>query len=927
MLLEREAELAAITALVDAVAAGRGGVLWIEGPAGIGKTRLIDEARELARAAGVQALSARAGALEREFAFGVVRSLFEPALTAATPDERDALLGGAARLAAPLVTLERLGADVETASLTSLHGLYWLVANFADQQPLLLAVDDAHWADSPSLRALAYLARRLADLPVGLVIASRPLGPTADTSLIDTLQDEPVTMVLHPGPLGRRSSDAMVRKTLGEGADDAFCAASHEASGGNPLLLNALVRAIASSGVKPDSGGVAAIHERAPAIVATFVLPRLRHLPPSAGAVARAVAVLGRDAQLRHVAALADLDPVVAAEGAEALVTAQLLAPGRPLTLAHPLIEEAIAERMSAAERHRGHRRTAQLLAEEGAAPELVAAHLLPTESLGDPWVVERLRHAARIALAKGAPQTAVSYLRRALDEPPDATTQPQVIFELGAAAIRISFSEGLALLDEAFAATSDASLLAAIALEMARSLRVTLDYRRALSVLDEAMTALGDTNPDLRLDLEAEAVGLARRDPARRAHAAQRSRELQVTAPRASRAAAILVANTALDALQVPDGTARAVELAGEALARTLAQDVPDAGVLLPATMVLVVADHLDAALAACDAAIAKARQRGSIYDFASASVLRAQTRYLQGVLVEAEADARLSDKLTAEHAAVSARRYTQAWLVMTLVERGQCDEAAASLESSGVEPTLAYLLDARGRLRLAQGRPEEALDSFRDAGRRLDRRGMRHPGLIPWRANAAMALHRLGRTDEARRQVEEAVSLARGYRCARALGIALRVNGLVDGSVELLREAVTVLEPTPAGLELARAVVDLGAALRRANQRVAAREELQRGMDLAHRCGADALVDRSRDELAAGGARPRVPVVTGADALTPSERRIAQMAAEGLTNRDIAQALFVTTKTVETHLGNTYRKLTITNRAGITAAMAAAG
>jgi len=188
-------------------------------------------------------------------------------------------------------------------------------------------------------------------------------------------------------------------------------------------------------------------------------------------------------------------------------------------------------------------------------------------------------------------------------------------------------------------------------------------------------------------------------------------------------------------------------------------------------------------------------------------------------------------------------------------------------------------------------------------------------------------MALHRLGRTDEARRQVEEAVSLARGYHCARALGIALRVNGLVDGSVELLREAVTVLEPTPARLELARTVVDLGAALRRANQRVAAREELQRGMDLAHRCGADALVDRSRDELAAGGARPRVPVVTGADALTPSERRIAQMAAEGLTNRDIAQALFVTTKTVETHLGNTYRKLTITNRAGITAAMAAAG
>ena len=132
-------------------------------------------------------------------------------------------------------------------------------------------------------------------------------------------------------------------------------------------------------------------------------------------------------------------------------------------------------------------------------------------------------------------------------------------------------------------------------------------------------------------------------------------------------------------------------------------------------------------------------------------------------------------------------------------------------------------------------------------------------------------------------------------------------------------------MLERTPARLELARTVVDLGAALRRANQRVAAREALQRGMDLAHRCGADALVDRAHGELAATGARPRTFARTGADALTPSERRVAQLAADGLTNRDIAQALFVTTKTVETHLGSTYRKLTITNRAGITAALAA--
>ena len=926
MLLERDTEVAAVAARVNAVAAGGGGVVWIEGPAGIGKTRLLDEARERAGVAGLRVLAARASELEREFTFGVVRSLFEPALAAVAPAERDVLLSGAARLATPVITLERLDTGTETASLASLHGLYWLIANLAEQRPLLLVVDDAHWSDAPSLQALAYLGRRIADLQVGLVIASRPPDPMADTSLVEALRDEPVTVVLHPQPLGRRSSDALVRTTLGENAEDSFCAACYEASGGNPLLLDALVRAVASSGVPPDTAGVAAISERAPAIVATFVLPRLRQLPPQAGAVARAVAVLGRDAQLRHVAALADLDPVVAAEAAEALSTAQLLAPGRPLAFAHPLIEEAIAERMLAPERHRGHRRAAGLLAAESAAPELVAAHLLTTETLGDPWVVDQLRVAARTALAKGAPQAAVSYLRRALDEPPEARTRPEVLFELGAATIRISYSDGLALLEEAFAATSDASVRAQVALEMARSLRVTLDYGRALSVLEDAITALGERNPELRLELEAEVVGLARRDPTRRALAAQRALELQATAPRTSRAGATLLADMALDALQDPDAATRATELAEEALARTLAREVPDAGVLLPATMVLIAVDRLEPVLAGCDAAIASARQRGSIADFASASVLRAQARYLQGMLVEAEADARLADELAAEHAVLVARRYTQAWLVITLVERGRYDEADTSLRDSGVAPTLAFLLDARGRLRLAQGRVAEALDDFAACGRRLDRRGMLHPGLVPWRAHAALASYRLGRVEEARRLVADAVTSARRYDCPRALGVALRVRGLVDGSVPMLREATAVLEGIPARLELARAVVDLGAALRRANQRVAAREALQRGMELAHRCGADALVDQARSELAATGARPRTFVRTGVDALTPSERRVAQLAADGLTNRDIAQALFVTTKTVETHLGSAYRKLTITNRAGIIAALAAA-
>jgi tetratricopeptide (TPR) repeat protein/DNA-binding CsgD family transcriptional regulator len=926
MLLERENELAAVATLLDTVTAGHGGVLWIEGPAGIGKTRLLEVARCRAEAAGMRVLTARASDLEREFAFGVIRSLFEPLLTAMASAERDELLSGAARLAAPVIMLDGLPPTTDNtdnaASFGTLHGLYWLTANLAETRPLLLAVDDGHWTDTFSLRALAYLARRLCDLPVAIVVAARPAGPEVDIAAVHALLDEPIAAVLRPGPLSRDGTDVLIRSKFGAASDEAFRAACHEATGGNPLLLCALLDALARAGVAPNNDGVAAVAQRAPAIVATSVHSRLRHLPPAAVAVARAVAVLRGGAQLRHVAVLAGLDPTAAADAAESLVAAQLLAPGRPLAFVHPLTEEAVAERMSPAERHHGHRTAARLLAAEGAAPELVAAHLLHTEPLGDPDVVEALRTAARAALAKGAPEPATSYLRRALDEPPDPATRPDVLLELGSAMVQVSFTEGVALLEQAFADASQPTKRAMAALELARSLRTTLDYQRALTVLDDAIAGLGDDD-ELRLTLEAEAVGLARRDPDRRASTAERTRRLQAAGALSGRAGAALLANTALDALQSDTGS-RAAELAEEALAVTLTQDVPDPGVLLPATMVLVATDHLEPLVAACEAAIASARRRGSTYDFASASVLRAQAYYLQGALGDAEADARLADHLTAEHNVLSARRYTQAWLVLTLVECGRLAEAEDCLATSNVAPTLAFLLDARGRLRLAQGRAAEALDDFRACGRRLDQRGIGHPGLMPWRANAALALHQLGRVDEARRLVSDAVQIARNWYAPRALGLALRARGLVDGSVNALREAVTVLEATPARLEHARALVDLGAALRRGNQRSAARVELARGQELAHRCGADALVGRAREELAAAGARPRTMALSGAEALTPSERRVAELAAEGLSNRDVAQALFVTTKTVETHLGSVYRKLAVGGRTDLADALA---
>ncbi|MDD7942731.1 AAA family ATPase [Actinomycetospora lutea] len=903
-ILERDRELAALAAVVDSARAGRGALAWVEGPPGIGKTRLLDAARSWACAGGDTVLAARGGRLERDFAFGVVRGLVEPLLTGT---DREELLAGAARLAAPAVA-PGAAEPGEHDTASTLHGIYWLVANLAERGPVLLVLDDAHVADAPSLRALAYVARRLAELPVAVVIAAQSPVEHVEPAVVDTLRDAATVLLLDP--LSPGAVGALVTARLGQ-SPEAFVAACHEATGGNPLLLAALLDAVLEAGAADRTAEL--VGELAPGVVATFVARRLRETGADAAAVADAVAVLGGAAELRHVVAVSGLDADRVARAAQTLVAARLLAPGRPLAFGHSLVEQAVTDRMGPAERHRAHRRAADALAAEDAPAELVAAHLLHTEALGDPTVVAGLREAGRVALAKGAPETACLYLRRAVAEPPPAPERAAVLHELGTATARVSYREGVELLEEAFAVAAHPIRRGLVALELARALSVTLAFDRALQVLDEAAAGLDDGS-ELATELAAATVSLARRDPARRAAAAELTRTLRRDGRLPPQGGPALLAFAALDGLQT--GDLAAADLAREALTATLRAHAPDPGVVLPATMVLVAIDHLDPVRACAEGMLASARRRGSTYDFVSASVLRAQTRYLAGDLAEAEADARLADALAAEHEVHAARRYTVAWLVLVLVERGRADEAEALLDASGVRGDLAYLLAARGRLHLARGRPGNAVADFRACGERLAHRGIHHPGLLPWQVGVASALHALGREDEAVEAADQAVRAGRRFAAPRALAMALRTRGLVGGTVEPLREAVTLLEPTPARLELARTHVELGASLRRANQRVAARGELALGQDLAARCGAVGLVERARQELHAAGARPRRVAVTGVGALTAGERRVAELAADGLSNREVAQALFVTTKTVETHLGHVYRKLGVTGR-----------
>ena len=449
-LLEREGELAALHAYVDSASSGAGRLIAIEGRAGMGKTRLLAEARAIATKAGVTVLSARAGELEQDFAYGIVRQLFEPVLAAATTDERAELLGGAAALAQPLfddVQLTGVDEDDTDVSFAMLHGLYWLAANVALRRPAMIAIDDLHWADGSSLRWLAHLQRRLEGLPLLVAVATRPPDQSTNEARVTEILADPTAAIVRPTALGRDSVGHIARELFGREPDEDFVRACWTATGGNPLFVEALLDTIKREGLEPSRENAVRVTEIGPEPVARAVSLRLSRLPSEATVLVRAVAVLGGRAELRHAAALAGLERDLASHAATTLARADLLHYEMPLEFTHPVVRASVYDDMSTAERIAAHRRAATILAEAGAEPEQVAVHLEQSLPNGDPFVVETLRKAAQRALQRGSSDVAVSMLRRALDEPPPKEQYGEVVRALGLAERLLDNDEAIKLL------------------------------------------------------------------------------------------------------------------------------------------------------------------------------------------------------------------------------------------------------------------------------------------------------------------------------------------------------------------------------------------------------------------------------------------------------------------------------------------------
>ena len=937
MLLERERELERIDAALESVCAGTGAVIVIEAEAGIGKTALVTVARERAHGRGMAVLDARGTELEAAYPFGVVRQCVEPVLRAAGERDRERLLSGAAALAAPVLIDAPAGGEV--ASFGVLHGLYWLLANLAEHGPLLLAVDDAQWVDEPSLRFLAYLARRVESLPAALLVATRPIiHDDEQQGVLAGLLADPVCQLLAPLALG----EAAVAQLLGESddagtVDAAFSRACQHATGGNPFLLRELTRTLREQGVAFSAAGAERVGEITPPEVARAARARLARLDAPARDLGRAVAVLGDDAPLDLACELAGLDPIAATQGAEELLRAGLLEPGRLLRFRHPLLRAGVAASVTPFERDAWHRKAAALLRARGAAPERIAVHLLATASGLDEAAVLTLREAAIRAVEQGAPGAAVLRLRRALEEPLDPAARAELLLFLGraerTAGQRTAASEHLR---EAARLTADPAARAQALIALKHALGPGEEENRSFALLADA--ALEDSNAldrELALKLKAALFSALYLAGIEAGH-----RQTEITEEFARLTGDTVGECVALAQLVelLTHGEANAAQLGALAERATRNADaLLEAGAWVSwvhsVALALRWTDRMDAAERFGAKWVQTARREGSVDSFGAAHTHSSNLNRMRGRLRESEADAAIA-VATAVPGDVP-HVMSNVALACCLLSKGDVAAAEAAYAATGlgaqippIRPYVGALL-TRADLRAARGEHAQALADFDEASRRTD--GLRTGQLLGDRLVAIECHHALGDKTTIADMLEETLKLASWWGTDSAIGSVLRVRGRLaadsTAAIEDLRSAIEHLERSPRRLEHACALVDLGAALRRARQRSNSREPLRAGYELARECGADGLAETARQELAASGVRVRRERLTGAESLTPSERRIAEMAAEGASNAEIAQALFVTVKTVEMHLTHVYRKLDITRRAELARALGHTG
>lgn len=900
-LLERADDEAATARIIAAACDGVGHALVIEAPAGLGKTSLLTHAAEHGSRAGMRVLTASGDMIHEDMPWSIVLQLFAET----------------SPVAGHLVTSS---ADpMRSNSLVILQRLHRALADLTADRPVLMLVDDLQWADPQSLQFMRYLARRLERLPVAMVVAVRSGSDRADVA---ATSDQLVSV--DPGAhrsLSPLSDDAIatLARHCAPSAPDATIRAITRSVGGNPFLCREVSghwdQLVARHGRIRVEGELLRLQ--------LWVRTRLGELGPAAARAAQSIAVLGRRATIPNVAAVADVSFDDIGDSLDSLHRGSFIDIEHAIRFRHPILREVVYAAIGPAQRQDLHHRCARVLSEHGAVRES-AAHLLASGSRAEPWELDTLRAAAQADLAAVAPERAVRFLRTAVDLAP-SDLRGHVLLELGSAELLAGHIAAVANLREALHTIGDDS--AAIALQIGEwlySCGMFTDaaeaYRRGLDNLpaaadrtEQALLIAGLHTAQLfsgtKPDRTQAAIARAATNPAADLDAADR----------------ILLSIAAGEsALGLDRPRERVLSLARRAAAGDQTSEIGRA-VLEPLACAFASCDEFARARNLLDHFIEAAQLRGEFVANTSLKAIRSLCCFRMGELDQAELDA--SDVLALAGTHPAARTHVVAAchaLALTHLERNDVESAERSLDVDAERLwsdgwLLGWYLDAKGRVELARGRPEAALDAFERAGNRFTAAGG-DGAWVDWRCGAAQAAHALGDQATARRWATDARRLAERHCVPTRMASALRTLALLErdpaARLPLLRDAAERLEHSEALIDRARVLIEWGSAQRRVGQRRDCREVLRRGRDLAQRCGAWALTEYAASELEASGARRPTLAVTGIAALTPAERRVAELAAAGRSNREIAETLFVSRKTVETHLGNVYRKLGVTGR-----------
>jgi DNA-binding CsgD family transcriptional regulator len=916
-LWHRDEELHAVDDLVNELNAGRPRVLVFRGERGTGRTALL-RAAALRTHETATVLPASCHPTERDYPFAMVNQLFSR--PAHTPDQ--------------------VPADGTGAVHGVLNNLFQATRSMAMTRPLVIAIDDIGAADPQSLQWCAYLARRLGGLPVAMILTATDLDPAGD-ELIRALESLEYARVITPRPLCGHCVGGVLEERYGVPIHERFVQACQNVARGNPSVLNTLARRLMEAEVAPDEAGATEMCEITAATLSETTLRWLDDRDPDTLRLAEALAILGRDGDLETAAMLWGKGELYAGQARTMLVRAGLIEPVGRDRFVHSVVREAVLTQHGPERRAELHARAASLLDRLGAAPQQTARHLMSASPANQQWVISLLRRAAQEATVEGDWPQASRYLRRALaehDDPGQSLVQ-LLMAELGAAELHQSLPRGTRHIHSALrlgqqldcrdttlvtvanaAFTVAAPVSAVIFTDAAKQrARELTDTRRTASIGGEQFTRDRDEL------LATAAQALVAGQPAGTRLAVRFAAQMPASAVAGPLTAAVAVATAASGRTR-----ARVARLLARTNAHATAGDCPAGSSCLPLiALAHAWAGRLTEAQRWARSAVSMARHRCSLLEEAFALLTASDIAFRQGHLdraldraTSAMQQARQcgADDLLAASAAAAAR---------VRLEYDEIDTARLLLHQHPSTPTMHPLLWATytitaGTLATADGRDNEALRLFLEAGRRLTAHGIANPACAPWRSLAAARYTSLGQVDAARELIAQEVRLARRWGEPGSLGSGLSVAARLGGQPsvhDLHVRAVDLLAATEMRLEHARALLRQGAAEQSVGDTAAARETFGRALDVAVTCGAVRLSTEIRSRVRGDGRRLQPRAAAGRPTLTAGERRVAELVVCGMTNLEVANALSISKRTVDTHLAHAYRRLGIRNRAGLAA------